>query len=121
MSLTNMDRIFEVNESEYGYSAGAFRPTASGRSIPLYIPKLMGAITSIGPESIIINGLFANAKECKPLFATKVNRSKSISVIVKENCNWLDKVNSSGIVPSGSMFNVEFLNGNISTPYATTK
>ena len=121
MSITNRDKIFNVNESEYGYSVSAFKPVPSGSKITLYVPKIMGAITDTGTGSIVINGLIANDKACKPVFATKVSRSKAFSVTIKENCNWMDKISGSGVVPKGTMFNVEFLNGNILEPYATTK
>lgn len=121
MSITNRDKVFDVNDSEYGYTVSTFRPVASGSKINLYVPKIMGAITDTGIGTIAINGLFANDKSCKPTFATKVLRSKSFAVTLKDNCNWLDKVNGSGVVPSGTMFTVEFLNGSIAEPYATTK
>ena len=121
MSLTGFNKIFEVNESEYAYNPTAYKPVAGGKTITLYVPKLMGAITSIGSENIIINGLFDNAKECMPVYNKKVTKSKSFSPTVKDNCNWLDKLTSGGYIPANSRFTVEFLNGNIATPVVTTK
>lgn len=121
MSMTSTDKIFNVNEQEYGYCCNSFKPVASGNSIAMYVPKLMGNIKSVTPETIVINNLFDNANDCKPVFAKKVTKSKSLMALLKENCNWLDKVTGSGIVPKGTMFTIEFLNGCISNPYVTTK
>lgn len=119
--MTSFNKVFSVDAQEYGYSCGSFSPVSSGSSIPVYVPKLMGGITATGTDTISTNALFDNASDCKPVFNTKVNRTKSFNATVKQNCNWLDKVNSAGVVPSGTMFTVEFLNGNISSPYVTTK
>ena len=121
MSITSTDKIFEVADSEYAYNVKAFKPVCSGKTLSIHVPKIMGSITLEGNQSIVVNGLFDNATACKPTYATKVKCIKAITATLKENCNWLDKVNSSGTVPKNSMFNVEFLNNNIQTPYITTK
>jgi hypothetical protein len=121
MSITSTDKIFSVNDSEYGYAVDSFHPVSAGKTINLYVPKIMGDLIKDGSETISTSKIFDNASDCKPVYATKVQKIKSLPVTVKENCNWLDKLNSKGYIPKDSMFVVEFLNGNISTPYATTK
>lgn len=127
MSMTSTDKIFNVNEQEYGFCINSFKPVASGNTIDMYIPKLMGGMSSssenksITPENVAINNLFDNARECKPTFSNKIIKANSLSVVLKDNCNWLNKVSSSGIVPRWTMFTIEFLNGCISRPYVTTK
>lgn len=120
MSITALKKVFNVGESEYAYLAEATAPTSTGK-VSLHIPKLMGNLNGEGPDTINTSGLFANSKECMPVFSTKVTRVKSIRAQVKKNCNWLGKVNSAGVVPAGTQFIVEFLNGNIASPYVTTK
>lgn len=121
MSITNFEKIFIVGENEYGYSSDKFLPIPSGKTINMYVPKLMGAITSIGTESITINGLFANDAECKPTYTTKVKKTNYMAVKLKDNCNWLNKINSDGYIEKGTKFTVEFLNANIASPFTTTK
>ena len=121
MSLTSLDKIFTVEEQEYGFAAESFRPVASDGKMKVYIPKLMGDIRKVGSEGLVTNSLFDNATECKPIYKTTVCHSNQLEVTIKSNCNWLDKVDENGIVPKGTVFNIEFLNKNISEPYATTK
>jgi hypothetical protein len=121
MSITSTSKIFSVNDSEYGYCCGSFRPVSSGSTIAMYVPKLMGAINATGGDNIVINNLIANASDCRPTFSTYVRRSKAFSPILKDNCNWLNKVNGDGVVPAGTMFTIEFVNGNIDAAYVTTK
>lgn len=121
MSITGTSKIFQVEDGEYGYNVGSIKPVPSGHTVNMYIPKIMGAIESTGVETISINNLFDNDSQCRPTFSTRVYKTKSIPVKIKENCNWLDKVTAEGYVPSNSMFIVEFLNGDISSPYATSK
>ena len=44
-----------------------------------------------------------------------------IPVTMRDNQTWTDKLNPEGLVEKDTMFTVEFLNGNIAKPYATTK
>ena len=121
MAITGTDKIFSVNDSEYGYTIKDEKPVASGGSIDIYVPKLMGDIDKVTPETINIDKLFDNASDCKPSFSTRVSRMKSFKPVLKSNCNWIEKINSKGVIPKGTMFTIEFLNGNIATPYLTTK
>jgi tricorn protease-like protein len=121
MSITGFNKIFTVESSEYGYAASSFKPVHSGKNISIYVPKIMGAITGTGKDTIVANKMFDNDDACKITYSKTVNRAKAFSPTVDTNCNWLDKLNSAGLVPKGTRFNVEFLNGNIATPYVTTK
>lgn len=119
--LTSNAKIFDVNEMEYAYAAEDFRPVCADNTIGVFVPKIMGDIQKTGTDTININGLFDNDSSCKPAFETKVTLTDVLQVLIKENCNWLDKLTDEGMVPKDSMFNVEFVNCNILEPYATTK
>lgn len=126
MSLTGFGKVFDVNDSEYAYITSRVRPVAGKKTLNFYVPKIMGAIVGVEPgktckENIVINKLFDNDQKCMPTYAKQVTRAKSFAATVKENCNWMDKLDKSGYIPKDTQFIVEFLNGNISTPVITTK
>ena len=119
--VTNLDPIFNVEEEEYALSRVAFKPVPSGTKIQLNVPKVTGNITEIGVAPVNGQNIFINSPECKPVIQKKVMRKNTISAIVKENCIWLDKLNSAGLIPAGSLFVVEFTNCSLIDPFATTK
>ena len=119
MSITTPDKIFEVDDSEYGYGGGTTSIPGQS-SISLYIPKIMGNIGGTGPDNNAADGIFDNDSACKLSFAKKVNRAKSMSVTLEKNGLWLATLDGGGMIPKGTKFRVHFLNGNIDKPYAST-
>lgn len=119
MAITNLDKVFEVEDSEYAY-AGEQLPQAGTDSISLTIPKVTGNLTGTGPDSNAADGIFDNDSSCKPSFAKKVNRAKALSVPLEKNGLWLGHLNGSAMIPKGAQFRVHFINRNIHKPRATT-
>lgn len=118
MSITNTSTIFKTNDNEYGYAVKKFAPVPSGGKIKLFIPKVMGS-KSKGKETFSAKSIFAN--EVKPSCKNFVMTKDYIPVTMRDNQTWTDKLNSEGLIDKDTMFTVEFLNGNIAKPYATTK
>lgn len=122
MAITDFTKIFHVQNSEYGYTIEDCSPVKYGESIKLYIPKLMGAISSnVGIEPISSSNFFSNSIDCRPSIMKKVELTKYIEVPVRSSSGWENKVNENGIIPKGTMFIVEFINSNIQKPFTTTK
>lgn len=120
--ITELGRIFNVENSEYGYTIEDIEPVKLGECINLYVPKLMGAIDcEAGTYNIITNKLFKNARECRPNIDKRITLLNSIPVEMKSSTGWETKVNENGIVPKGTRFIVEYINGNIQNPIVTTK
>ena len=117
MAITGLRNFFKVDLIEYGYAAQDFAPVSVGEKVPIYIPKLMGNIKFTGKDSISINNLFDNSKKCRPNIDTKINITNYAMLTVDKNMVWSDKVNKNGIVPKGTRFHVEFINGNITDPH----
>lgn len=118
MAITSTATIFKTNDNEYGYTIEKCSPVPSGSKIKLFIPKVMGS-QSKGKETFSANGLFAN--EQKPSCKNYVKKIDYIPVTMRDNQTWTDKLNNEGKIEKNTMFTVEFLNGNVSKPYATTK
>lgn len=118
MSITNTATIFKTNDNEYGYAIEKFAPVPAGATFKLFIPKVMGS-KSKGKESFSAKSIFAN--EVKPSCKSSVMTKDFIPVTMRDNQTWTDKLNPEGLVEKDTMFTVEFLNGNIAKPYATTK
>ena len=76
MAITGTDKIFSVNDSEYGYTIKDEKPVASGGSIDIYVPKLMGDIDKVTPETINIDKLFDNID----LYNEMSNKSRSLGI-----------------------------------------
>lgn len=121
MSITDFSKIFHIQNSEYGYTIEDCQPVKYGECIKLYIPKLMGAINTVGIESISSSNFFSNTLECRPSVIKKVQLINYIDVPVRSSVGWENKTNENGIIPKGTMFIVEFINGNIQKPFTTTK
>ena len=121
MAITGTTNVFPINESENAFAAEAFKPVASSHTIQILVPKVTGNITETGVASVNAQNIFDNEASCRPVPAGTINRKKSITAKVKENVIWLDKLTAGGVVPAGSSFNVEFVNGNITNPQVTTK
>ena len=121
MSLTSNKKIFEVNESEYGYNRYGFTPGPVGMNIDVYVPKLTGTIVDEGYKFIKSNKLFINSDECPVKYNDNIYLTKSFYAKLKDNCSWMGKMNSVGIVPANTKFVIEFVNGNIKEAYLTTK
>lgn len=121
MSLTGIDKIFSVEDQEYAYSAVYRYPASTGSTFELYVPKIMGTLSATGRATINGNGLFANASDCMPSYSKSINFGKYFHAKVRHYCSWSDHIDIKGKVPKGTEFTVEFLNGNISSPYMTTK
>lgn len=119
MSLTSIDKIFEVEDSEYGYADEQY-PVAGTDTVSLSVPKIMGNLSGIGPDSNAADGIFDNDPACKPSFAKKVNRAKYINVPLERNGLWLAHLTGEAKIPKGAEFRVHFLNKNIHNPHATT-
>ena len=117
MAITGLRNFFKVELIEYGYAAKDFVPVSAGGKVPIYIPKLMGNIKFTGKDSISINNLFDNSKKCKPTITTKINVTNYAMITVDKNMSWHDKINANGIVPKGTKFHVEFINGDITDPH----
>ena len=120
MAITSMQKIFDVEDEEYAFAAENFPPVGGGQTIPLVCPKVMGCLSGTGPDANPADSIFDNDPACKPSFAKKVNRAKSLAVTVEKNQTWLAKL-SGGIVPKGTRFTIHFLNKNIAKPYTTTR
>lgn len=118
MSITSTNKIFNLTNEQYGYNVKTFRPIPAGSTIEMFIPTLMGTITKTGTDTIVINSLFDN--EIKPNVSTKVKLAKSIKVTLRDNCQWMDKVDGSNQIPKGSKFYINFLDGDIQRPTTTT-
>ena len=102
MSTTGFDMIYSIDNQEYGFVPENFKPMRRQERITLVVPRIMSSLTATGTGNITANKLFANDSECK------IN-------------TWMDKINSDGEVEEGRKFTVDFINGNIQYPYATTK
>ena len=116
--LTGFSKIFELEDTQYCYNIERCNPVPAGGRIKMYIPKVMGQ-QSKGTEGFAGKGIFAN--EVKPSCASTVTKKDYIWVTRRDNQVWKDKLDSQGKIPKWTMHTVEFLNGNISKPYITTK
>ena len=121
MAITSMEKVFQVEDEEYGYSAVDQYPTAGGNAISLVCPKITGCLTGKGVDTNNADGIFDNDPACKPTFAKKVNRAGAISVPMSKNGLWLGSLTSNGKVAAGTPFSIHFINGNIAKPFATSK
>ena len=121
MALTGFSRVFEVEDTEYGYNTEDFVPVAAGETIKMWVPKIMGTINGIGSDKVGNNGMFDNAPDCKPSYSTTVGRQNYLSIPLKDNQIWREKVWPDGLVHKHTMFVIEFLNGNVHKRYTTTK
>lgn len=119
MSMTSTQKIFEVENSEYGY-ADEQLPVAGTDSIGLRIPKIMGNLSGTGPDNNAADGIFDNDPACKPSFAKKVMRAKVLNVPLEKNGLWLAHLNGGAKIPKDAKFRIHFINKNIHNPYATT-
>lgn len=119
MAITTRDKVFEVEDSEFGYAEKQL-PVAGTDTIELFVPKIMGNLSGTGPDSNSADGIFDNDPACKPSFAKKVNRVKVINVPLEKNGLWLAHLTSEARIPKGAKFRVHFINKNIHNPYATT-
>ena len=119
--ISGFAKIFQVENSEYGYAAEDFSPVKYGEYIKLHIPKLTGTISETGVRGVNSRDVIANALECKPSIDRKVNITDSVRVMVRSHDGWENKTDENGIVKKGTPFIVEFINGNIHKPYTTTK
>lgn len=121
MSMTGFSNIFTADDQEYAYLYEDRLPLTTGGKLPMVIPKLMGTLNGVGIEPLVTSGMFENAPECKPVHDSAVSKNDHIDVEVKGNCNWLDKLLPSGMIPKDTMFIAEFLNGDTANVYITTK
>ena len=122
MAITTTDPIYTVDESEFGYAAMDFYPVPSGQQIPLEVPRVTGLVTEVGKRIPVAGaGIFDNATACKPSYNKMIDAVNYVMAIVEENCLWLDKLNTKGMIEKGFQFVVDFRNENILVPYATTK
>lgn len=121
MAITNFDKVFTVENYEYGFAVEDFAPVNSGDYIKLYIPKLMGNINYTGSDTVNVNGVIINSKVSKLKYSNKVMNLDYIPVKVIGVTDWSDKIHGDGLIHKGEKFIVEFINGNIQTPYVTTK
>lgn len=121
MAITSFDRIFPMENKEYGYTVEDCEPVPYGGYLNLYIPKLMGAIQNTGLDYIKYNQILANSSECKPDIDKTIRVERYMKVQVRSNGGWENKVNDDGIIPKNTEFIVEFINGNIKRPFTTTK
>ena len=113
--ITNLERIFYIENDEYGYTGGV-KPVARSSSLSLSIPKITGAISGTGTDSNNADGIFDNDPACKPSYSKKVNRKNTVTVPVERGSSWLTTINSGGNIPKGTQFTVRFLNGNPQKP-----
>ena len=121
MAITGFNRVFPVDNCEYGYTVEDCLPVKYGEYIKLYVPKLMGAITFTGTDFVKSHQLIVNSRDCKPDIDSRIRLEKYMNVQVRSNDGWENKVNSDGIIPKNTEFIVEFINGNIQRPFTTTK
>lgn len=122
MAITSYNKIFQTEDQEYAYAAEPFYPPSAGGTAPLYVPKIMGSGACKAIETINASGIFDNASECKPSYMKKIHKVAKFYPVLKSNCIWRDTpLLPDGRVPKGTPFIVEFVNGNISSPYFTTK
>lgn len=121
MAITGFNRIFPVDNCEYGYTVEDCLPVKYGECIKLYVPKLMGAITFTGTDFVKSNQLIVNSRDCKPDIDSRIRLEKYMNVQVRSNDGWENKVDNNGIIPKNTEFIVEFINGNIQRPFTTTK
>ena len=118
MSITGMNNVFKTSDTEYGYNIKKCPPVSAGGKLKLYVPKIMGT-KSKGKIGVNGNGIFDNA--VKPAYAKTIMRQDYVSVELRDNCTWRDKLDGTGMVPQNAMFTVEILNGDIAKLYTTTK
>lgn len=121
MAITRFDRVFSVDNYEYGYTVEDCKPVKYGGYLKLYVPKLMGTINFTGVDFVKGNQLIVNSRECRPDIDKKIRLDKYMNVQVRCNDGWENKVNEDGIIPKNTEFIVEFINGNIQRPFTTTK
>lgn len=121
MSITNISKVFEVNSIEYGFLTKDILPVSTGESIPVTIPKLMGKLEPKGTESLVCSGIFANDKECRPVYEKTVKKLDELLVPVKSNCNMEHLVSTKdNKIPKDTRYLIEFTNKNIGLPRVTT-
>ena len=116
--LTGTSKIFELEDNQYGYNIERCNPTPFGGYMKMYIPKIMGQ-RSKGTESFSGKSIFAN--EVKPSCASTISKRDYVLVPRLANQTWSDKLDNEGKVPKWTKHTIEFLNGNVSKPYMTTK
>lgn len=121
MSITGFDMIYSIDNQEYGYVPEDFKPKRRQERISLVVPRIMGALTATGTANITGNKLFVNGKECKINFNKSIKFGKAFTVELQDSNTWIDKIDKDGNVVKGKKFTVDFINGNIQYPYATTK
>ena len=121
MSTTGFDMIYSIDNQEYGFVPENFKPMRRQERITLVVPRIMSSLTATGTGNITTNKLFANDSECKINNQKSVKPAKAFTVEMQDSNTWMDKINSDGEVEKGRKFTVDFINGNIQYPYATTK
>ena len=104
-------------ESEFGYAYEDFYPVPSGETIKLTVPRITGTVQDVGINMGVSGGCYEN----KPPYNKIITGIDYINATMKENCDWLDKLNNKGIIEKGYQFVVDFENANPTEPYATTK
>ena len=123
MALTSStDRVFEANDTEYGYLLKEMEPPDAGGTLLLNVPKIVGMLNATsGILNVNGNSMFDNASDCKINYSKTLKLGAGIEAVVRDNQIWKDKLNSQGRIPRGTMFAVEFIDGAVQHAYVTSK
>ena len=96
--LTDLKRIYPIQEQEIGYLSTGKEACKSGEKYPIYIPRLMPSIPFGEPKTTTIASqgtlVFLNAPECK-ILSSKILKSRNyIEIPFERNKEWgNDQVN----------------------------
>ena len=117
MAITSMEKIFSVDDEEYGFSFED--QTFNGATLKMVIPKTTGSLSGTKIDSNSADGIFDNDKECKPSFDKKVNRGEYVTVPIDTTGNWIARLSGGNTILKGEKFSIHFLNSDIQKQFVT--
>ena len=117
MAITSLNKIFKTNEKEFGFVTTKFKP-GSVDTVNVYIPKILGTITTTGTYSIHPKNIFDNDDDCKIEIPSSIKLYKTIDVKFNSaSCDWNRCKDSDGYVKVGTRVLIEFIGGNLQNPF----
>ena len=117
MAITSMNKIFAVDDEEYGFSFET--QPFNAESLKMVIPKTTGSLSGTKQDSNAADRIFDNDPACKPSFAKKVNRGEYVTVPIDPSGNWIVRIIEGGKIAKDSRFSIHFLNGDIQRQFVT--
>ncbi len=117
MSITTTDKIFIVDDEEYGFSYET--QLFNAETLKMVIPKTTGSLSGTKLDSISADRIFDNDKACKPTYSKKVNRGDYVTVHIDRSGNWITRLIADRKIPKGAKFSVHFVNGDLQRQFVT--